>query len=57
MKKFFFDCGTRDLTASLGVFVLRVSLGLMMMLGHGIDKIKKFNELKVAWHVPDFRSG
>ncbi len=54
MKKFFFDCGTRDLTASFGILVLRVSVGLMMMLGHGIPKIKNFDKLKDAWLVPDF---
>ena len=54
MKKFLFDCGTRDLTASIGLFVLRVSIGLMMLLGHGIPKIKNFDKLKAAWFVPDF---
>ncbi|RYD32325.1 MAG: DoxX family protein [Verrucomicrobiaceae bacterium] len=53
MKKFFFDCGTRDLTASLGIFVLRVSIGLMMLLGHGLDKIKAFGTKKDAFPVPD----
>ena len=54
MKKFLFDCGTRDLTASFGLFVLRVSIGLMMMLGHGIVKIQNFDKLKAEWLVPDF---
>lgn len=53
MKKFFFDCGTRDLTASTGIFVLRVSLGLMMMLGHGIDKVQGFSTKKDQFPVPD----
>jgi putative oxidoreductase len=54
MKKFLFDCGTRDFTASFGLFVLRVSIGLMMILGHGIAKIKAFDQLKTTWIVPDF---
>ena len=54
MKKFFFDCGTRDLTASFGILVLRVATGLMMMLGHGIGKIQDFSKLSGTWHVPDF---
>ena len=42
MKKFFFDCGTRDATASLGILALRVMVGLMMLIGHGIPKIREF---------------
>ena len=30
MKRFLFDCGTRDTTASLGIFALRVMIGLVM---------------------------
>jgi len=54
MKKFFFDCGTRDLTASQGIFALRVMLGLMMLLGHGIPKIAGYVALKDAFPVPEF---
>lgn len=54
MKKFFFDCGTRDLTASLGILALRVSIGLMMLVGHGIPKILHYTAKKDAFHVPDF---
>jgi putative oxidoreductase len=54
MKKFLFDCGTRDFTASFGLFVLRVAIGLMMILGHGVAKIKAYDQLKTAWLVPDF---
>jgi len=46
MKKFLFDCGTRDATASLGIFILRVLTGLMMLIGHGIPKIQHFATLK-----------
>ncbi len=54
MKKFFFDCGTRDATASLGILFLRVCTGIMMMLGHGIGKIQNFAEKKDGFPVPDF---
>ncbi|MFT4177472.1 MAG: DoxX family protein [Luteolibacter sp.] len=54
MKKLFFDCGTRDPLASLGLFVLRAGTGLMMLYGHGIPKIGKFETIKDGWLVPDF---
>lgn len=54
MKKFLFDCGTRDATASLGILVLRIGTGLLMMFGHGIGKIQAFAEKKDAFPVPDF---
>lgn len=54
MKRFFFDCGTRDLAASFGVLFLRVSTGLMMLLGHGLPKYRNFDKLKTDWYVPGF---
>jgi len=51
MKKFLFDCGTRDATASFGILALRVMIGLMMLIGHGIPKIQNFEKLKT---LPDF---
>lgn len=54
MKKFLFDCGTRDATASLGILFLRVGTGLMMLLGHGVGKIQSFAESKDSFPVPDF---
>ncbi|MES2441042.1 MAG: DoxX family protein [Verrucomicrobiota bacterium] len=54
MKKFFFDCGTRDATASLGFLALRVLIGLMMLVGHGIPKIQNFAARKDFFYVPDF---
>jgi putative oxidoreductase len=54
MKKFFFDCGTRDATASLGILVLRVLVGLMMIIGHGLPKIENFAARKEFFYVPDF---
>jgi putative oxidoreductase len=54
MKKFFFDCGTRDATASLGLVSLRVMVGLMMLIGHGIPKIENFATRKEFFYVPDF---
>jgi putative oxidoreductase len=53
LKRFLFDCGTRDADASLGLLVLRVATGLMMLIGHGIPKIHNFAKLKGSWHVPD----
>ncbi|RYD49384.1 MAG: DoxX family protein, partial [Verrucomicrobiaceae bacterium] len=52
MKKFFFDCGTRDPLASYGLVVLRLAYGWMMLYGHGIAKIQNFDKLKDAWPVP-----
>ncbi len=54
MKKFFFDCGTRDATASLSILFLRVCTGLMIMIGHGIPKIQAFADKKDKFPVPDF---
>ncbi len=55
MKKFLFDCGTRDATASLGFLALRVMVGLMMLIGHGIPKIRNFDAiLKKGFYQPDF---
>lgn len=55
MKKFLFDCGTRDATASPALFFLRAATGLMMLLGHGIPKIRNFDAiLKKGFYQPDF---
>jgi putative oxidoreductase len=54
MKKFFFDCGTRETTASLGIFVLRVLIGLMMFFGHGLGKLRHFATIKDKFPVADF---
>ena len=55
MKNFLFDCGTRDLTASVGIFVLRVLTGLMMLCGHGLPKIENYTAiLEKGFPVPDF---
>ncbi len=54
MKKFLFDCGTRDSTASLGILFLRVGTGLLMLIGHGIPKIQKFAVMKDGFKVPEF---
>lgn len=54
MKAFFFDCGTRDPLASASLFLLRTGFGAMMMIGHGIPKLRNFSGLKDQWYVPDF---
>jgi putative oxidoreductase len=53
MKKFFFACGTRDTTASLGIFALRVLIGLMMLIGHGLPKLQGYATRKDLFYVPD----
>ena len=55
MKTILLDCGTRDATASLGLLSLRVMTGLMMLLGHGIPKIRNFDAiLGKGFYQPDF---
>lgn len=54
MKKFLFDCGTRESTASLGILALRVMIGLMMLIGHGIPKIQDYAQRSVLFPVPNF---
>lgn len=54
MKKFLFDCGTRDVTASLGMLALRVMIGLMMLIGHGLPKLQGYAARKDLFYVPDF---
>ncbi len=55
MKRFLFDCGTRDGVASLGLFALRAMAGLMLAIGHGWVKIHHFDSiLKKGFYVPDF---
>ncbi len=54
MKQFLFDCGFRDPTASLGILTLRVLIGLMMFIGHGIPKIRDYASMKEFFYVPDF---
>jgi putative oxidoreductase len=54
MKKFFFDCGTRDATASLGLVALRVMIGSMLLIGHGIPKMQNFSIRKEFFYVPSF---
>ncbi len=52
MKKFLFDCGTREMTTSAGLLVLRLGIGLMMLIGHGWAKIGMFEKAKDSWTVP-----
>lgn len=54
MKHFFFDCGPRDATISLGLLILRVGIGLLMLFGHGISKLQGFAEKSKGFPVPDF---
>lgn len=52
MKKLLFDCGTRDATASVGLLFLRIAIGAMLLLGHGLGKIEHFSKLKDDFFVP-----
>jgi putative oxidoreductase len=52
MKKILFDCGTRDLPASLGLLMLRLGIGSMMLIGHGIPKLQAYADKKNGWHLP-----
>ena len=55
MKRFLFDCGTRDTIASIGILALRVMIGLMMLVGHGLPKVRNFDAiLEKGFPVPDF---
>lgn len=54
MKKFLFDCGTRDVTASIGIAALRVMVALMMLAGHGLPKLQGFANRKDLFYQPDF---
>ena len=52
MKKFFLDCGTRDPLASTGLVFLRLTIGWMMLYGHGVAKIQNFEQMKAGWPAP-----
>lgn len=51
MKRFLFDCGTRDPLASTGLFFLRAGFGLMMLFGHGIVKIQNYDAMLAKWSI------
>lgn len=52
LKRLLFDCGTRDVTASTALAVLRAATGLMMLFGHGLPKLANFHALSASWYVP-----
>ena len=55
MKSILFGCGTRDVTASLGILALRLTFGLMMLVGHGWPKLKNFQAIvDKGFYTPDF---
>jgi putative oxidoreductase len=56
MKRFLFDCGTRDITASAALLVLRALTGSMLLIGHGIPKVQNYSVLKSTFYVPGFLS-
>ena len=55
MKTLLFGCGTRDFTASAGILALRLGFGLMMLVGHGLPKLRNFQTiLDKGFYTPDF---
>lgn len=54
MRRFFFDCGTRDGVGSTGLLALRLGIGLMMLIGHGWTKMELLGDpaIKSNWVVP-----
>lgn len=55
MKSTIFGCGTRDSTASIGILVLRLTVGSLMLLGHGLPKLENFQAiLDKGFYTPDF---
>jgi putative oxidoreductase len=53
VRHFLFDCGTRDAVASNGLAALRLGLGLAMLLGHGLGKLRGFGQMKDGFQVPE----
>ena len=51
MRKFFFDCGTRDSVASLGILVFRCIFAGMMFWGHGWAKLQDFANVSKHLYV------
>lgn len=54
LRRFVFDCGSRDVAVAPALVFLRVTVGAMMLFGHGLPKLQKYSALKGGWHVPDF---
>ena len=55
MKQILFGCPTRDTTASIGILSLRISFGLMMLIGHGLPKLSNFSKIiEKGFYTPDF---
>jgi putative oxidoreductase len=54
MKRILFDCGTRDITASIGIVALRLMIGSMMLIGHGLPKLENYAKLKDKFELKIF---
>lgn len=54
MRSLLFCCGTRDLTASGGLLLLRIGFGALMLIGHGFPKLQNFEKLSSKFYTPDF---
>ena len=51
-KKLLFSSGNLNASGSFGILLMRLSLGLMMMLAHGLPKIMKYSGLSESFHDP-----
>ncbi|MES2996365.1 MAG: DoxX family protein [Verrucomicrobiota bacterium] len=45
MKRFIFDCGSRETLTSIALLALRVSTGAMMFFGHGLGKLRGYEKM------------
>ncbi len=54
MKNVFFGFGSRAKSTSLGLLILRVSIGLGMAIGHGFPHLMKMEKAMKGWYVPSF---
>ena len=53
MKRWFFSNATVDPVVSVGLLILRVSIGAMMIGLHGWEKYQSFADKKDSFKVPD----
>lgn len=52
LKKLFFHSGVETMSASFGALILRVSVGLCMIVGHGWGKLMNFGKLSGSFGDP-----
>lgn len=54
IKKFLLSPGTRDASTSVGLLILRVGIGAMIAIGHGLPKLRNWGDAVENWKTPDF---